>query len=197
MDFCPSIFTAMRISLALREQGAVLGEEVVLDVLLRDGRAADLRVAGDARLDGTQDAADRDAVVLVERAVLGGEVCLLDGLGHLREGHRLAVAVGHGDAVELGLAVGVVDDRDLLVGEVVGLRDGDLVVGHEDADDPDDEEGEAGDRAPLEGAEHPLLPSGASPVVATAGAATAVAVTESGARSVRSPGPVAARPASL
>jgi hypothetical protein len=123
-----------------------------------------------------QDAADRDAVVLVEGAVLGGDVGLLDGLRHLLQVHGLAVAVLHGDAVELGLAVGVVDDRDLLVGEVVGLRDGDLVVGHHHADDAEHEEDGCRDRAPLEGADEPLPPAGAALAVTVVEAGTAATI---------------------
>jgi hypothetical protein len=44
-------------------------------------------------------------------------VRLLHGLGHLRQGHGLAVDLA--DAVHLGLAVGVVDDRRLGIGKVV------------------------------------------------------------------------------
>jgi hypothetical protein len=162
LESWPSILTAMRISFALRE---ILREEVVLHVLLGDRRATDLGLAGDARLDGPEDAADRDAVVLVERAVLGGDVGLLDRLRHLLELHRLAVAVLHGDAVELGLAVGVVDDRDLLVGQLVRLRDADPVVGDEHACDADDEERGRDDRTPLEGGDDPSTPPGAAPTL--------------------------------
>src|SRR5699024_5172822 len=51
--------------------------------------------------------------------------------------------------------------RDLLVGQLVRLRDGGLVVGDEHADDTDDEERRPRDRPPLEGGDHPAAPPGA------------------------------------
>ena len=60
----------------LAVDGAVLGEEVVLDVLLGDRRPTALHVTALERLpDRASDAAGRDAAVAVEVAVLSG--CLL------------------------------------------------------------------------------------------------------------------------
>ena len=69
----------------LARQRAVGGEEVVLDVLLGDRRAALGRLAAlDRHPDRPRDAGRRDAVVLVEVLVLRREHRLLHVVGHLR-----------------------------------------------------------------------------------------------------------------
>ncbi len=129
----------------LARQGAVGGEEVVLDVLLGDRRPA---LRGLAALDGDphgpRDAGRRDAVVLVEVLVLRREHRLLHGVGHLAQRHRLAVALGVGEPGHLGLAVGVVDDGGLRRGDLVRLGDVGPRVGDAQADQrehPEDEDG--------------------------------------------------------
>ncbi len=101
--------------------GAVLVEEVVLDVLLGDRRAAALHLGAAKGLpDRAGDPADGDALVGVEVAVLRGDHRLADLLGNGGQGNRLAVLFGHPG--HLGLAVVVVDDGGLGVGQLVRVR---------------------------------------------------------------------------
>ena len=118
--------------LALAGQGLVLGQEVVLDVLLGDRGATLGRPALDRGDEGATDAGGADALVLVEAAVLGGEQGVLHVHRHLRQRHRLTVAVHLGDPVHLGLAVAVVDDRGLRLGQLVRRGDADRHPGHRD-----------------------------------------------------------------
>ena len=142
----------------LARQRAVLGEEVVLHVLLGDRRPTLRRLpALDGDPHGARDARGRDAVVAVEVLVLGREHRLLHRVGHLGQRHRLAVAVGVGEAGHLGLAVGVVDDGGLGRRDLVRLGD----VGHRVGDpDPDDTEDEEHPGRPQR-AHGPLPPGGA------------------------------------
>ena len=144
--------------LGLAAQRLVAGQEVVLDVLLGDGRAALRLATAQGHPRAARDSGRGDAGVLVEVAVLGGEVRLLHRLGHLREGHRLAVDLA--DPVDLGLAVREVDDRRLGVGDIVGLGDVGRRVGDEEADDAEQgspEGGQAEALAPEPGVEPVLL----------------------------------------
>ncbi len=139
--------------LELPGQRAVRGEEVVLHVLLGDRRAAALHVRPAQRLPHRpRDPGRGEARVGVEAAVLRREDSLLHGVRHLGERHRLAVALGVGEAGHLGLAVVVVDDRGLGVGEVVGRGDLDRRVGDGHGDRAEGDQAEQGEQHPLEDA---------------------------------------------
>ncbi len=129
---CWSIFSAMIASLALREYVWSKVEVVVLHVLLGDRRAAAGVVAAHLAPHRPGDAHRRDAAVLVEGAVLGGDDRVLDVLRDLVARHDGAVL--RGEPAHLVLAAAVVDDRGLVVGEVVRLRDVDQPVRDVEAD---------------------------------------------------------------
>ena len=135
----------------LAVQGAVLGEEVVLDILLGDRRPAALDVGASHGLPHRAgDAAWGDPGVGVEVAVLGGDDRLLQVRGDAGQGNRLPVELGN--AGHLGLAVVVVDDRGLGIGQAVG-NVGDL-NSREREDDRAQAEGSRADERP----EDPLDP---------------------------------------
>ncbi len=103
--------------LELAGRRLVLAQVVVLDVLLGDGRAALLALAGDGGPGGAGGALDVDAVVLVEGLVLGGDERLLDLLGDLVEADDLAVDLaGAGEDLAVGVLVDVALHRRLGVG---------------------------------------------------------------------------------
>ena len=106
----------------LADQGALLVGEGQLDVLLGDGRAALQRpVVADVVPEGPQGAAQVDAAVVVEVAVLVGDHRLLEHLGDLGLGDRdVAVVLLQGGDL---MAVSVVEDRRQ--DGRVGLRDRD------------------------------------------------------------------------
>ncbi|CAO0832866.1 hypothetical protein SMICM17S_05867 [Streptomyces microflavus] len=117
--------------LGLADDGPLLAEVVVLDVLLGDGGAALLALAGRGVPAGPEHGLHVDGGLGVEVAVLGGQHGLLDGPGHLGELDLLPVhlAVAGQDA-----AVLVEVDVGLRVGSGVGGRDADeLVAGEEPA----------------------------------------------------------------
>ncbi len=114
--------------LGLARVGALLRQVDVLRVLLRDRRAALRGPALEVVPERAADALGRDAVVLVERAVLGREHRLLDVLGNLVDRDVDAVLVA--EPADLGLAVAVVDDGRLRTGQLVRRRDVGLRVGH-------------------------------------------------------------------
>jgi hypothetical protein len=91
--------------LVLAPQGEVVLSGRHLDVLLGDRRTA-ADAAGELIPDGPADTHDVEAGVGVERAVLGGEHCLLHVLGHLVERDEDPVAVLRADGGERA-AVGV------------------------------------------------------------------------------------------
>jgi hypothetical protein len=132
----------------LAVQGAVGGEEVVLHVLLGD-RGATLRrgAALDGDPHGAGDARRGDAVVLVERLVLTREDRLLHVIGDLGQRHRHAVALAVGQAPQLRLAVGVVDDGRLGRGDLVRLGDVGARVGDPHGGHAEDRQGEHGPQA--------------------------------------------------
>ena len=126
--------------LVLAGERAVRGQEVVLDVLLGDRGAT---LGGPATLDRDDDrpqhALGGHTVLLVEAAVLGRQHRLADVLGQVGDVDRLPVDLG--DALQFGLAVGVVDDRGLRGRNVIGLGRLDRRVG-----DADEEQAEHSDR---------------------------------------------------
>lgn len=98
----------------------VLRQVVVLHVLLGDGRATLLALAGERVEEGACGALQVDALVLVERLVLGGDEGVLHLLGDLGQVHVLAVdPTGPGQQ----RAVAVLVDVALPLGHGVGLRD--------------------------------------------------------------------------
>ena len=113
---------------------------VVLDVLLGDRRAAAGVVPAHLAPHRPAEADRRDAAVLVEGAVLGGDDRVLDVLRDLLAADDGAVLGG--EPAHLVLAVAVVDDRGLVVGEVVRLRDVDQPVRDVEPDQPERDEPE-------------------------------------------------------
>jgi hypothetical protein len=107
--------------LELARVGALRGEVGVLRVLLGDRRAALRGAAAQVGPERARDAGRRDAAVLVEGPVLGGEHGLLHVVGHLVERDDDPVLLA--EAADLGLAVVEVDDRRLRGDERLGLRD--------------------------------------------------------------------------
>ena len=101
-------------------QRLLLGQVVVLDVLLGDRRAALHPLPAQRAPGAPRQPGDRDPLVLVEGPVLGGQHGLLHVLGHLVQRHGLPVEPA-GEPGHLRLAVGVVEDGALGLGEVVGL----------------------------------------------------------------------------
>ena len=95
---------------------------VAFRILLGDGRAALARALGDVVDERASDAAQIDALVRVERAVLGGD----DRVAHVVGQYRAVddVAVLFGERAHLGGAVVEVDGRVLRQRDL--LRGGDL-----------------------------------------------------------------------
>ena len=116
------------------------GQEVVLDDLHGDRRGALLGgVGGEVRQRGPEQAADVDAVVAVELAVLDGEEGDLDLVGDLVERDRLAVLqledgdLGAVDVVGVGALGQRLERRQLDRQLLVGV--GDLPQPGRDGDD--------------------------------------------------------------
>ncbi len=142
--------------LGLPGERPVLAEEVVLDVLLGDRRATLGRLAAlDRHPDRPGDAGRADRRLVVEVVVLGREDRVLHRLGDLVQRHRLPVDLR--DAVHLGLAVGVVDDRRLGRRVVVRLRRVDERIGDAEPRDAEDEQPGEDEQDPL-GPAHLLAP---------------------------------------
>ncbi len=122
--------------LHLAGDGLFLGQVVVLDVLLGDGGAGLLALAGGGVPAGADHRHGVDGGLGVEVAVLGGEDGVLGFLGDAGEADALAVdlAVAGEDG-----AVGVQVDVGLLGGEGVGGGDLHEVVAEEEAADDQQE----------------------------------------------------------
>ncbi len=133
--------------LDLAGQAAVLGEVEDLDVLLGDRRGTLRRVPAGVAEGRPDDALRVDAPVGPERLVLSRDDGVLDVLRHLLE--RDGLAVLGGVPAELGLAVGVVDERRLGLEVLVRVRDLDRLVEEDERADREHRAHEADDQSPL------------------------------------------------
>ena len=129
--------------LGLADDGLLLAEVVVLDVLLGDGGTALASLAGDGVPPGAEGGGHVDGVLGVEVPVLGGQHGVPDGLGDAAQPDVLAVGLSvAGDDV---LAVRVQVDVGLGGRGGVGGGDVDELVTDEEA--ADEEHGEEEDAA--------------------------------------------------
>ncbi len=141
--------------LELALEGPLLGEVEDLHVLLGDRRRALRAVAAGVAERRPDDALGVDALVGPEALVLGRDDRLLDVVGHLAVGDRLAVLGREG--AQLGLAVGVVDARRLGLEVGVGVGDRGLGVGVVERPDARQRGDQTDDQQPLQDGQHPSL----------------------------------------
>ena len=135
--------------LGLTGDAELIADHGVLHVLLRDGGAtASAGVTGELAKRSAAEAGQGETGVVVEIPVLRGEDGLANVLRDLGDVHVGAVTLGRDDARELRLIVGGHDVGNLVVDQLLWLRDLGHGVGseegHDGHDDGDrDERGEA------------------------------------------------------